>query len=632
MNLKAHWQTAYAKRQPLLIWSAWFYLANCFLFWIIGFKYIAAIWPIDLPFATSAGYALVYFFLFLAYIGHFALLAFIPCVIAILPFIIVLPRKTFILLLSVFFAALAAGVLIADNHLFFIYHFHLNKTILKMVFNTHIHQMIGLSQREWLYSFMVIIVLLVVESGLAIFIWYRFAVKLKSYPFFKILAALLGCLLFSYALYVISISKDRHELSQQTRALPFYDYFLVAILPVDIHLSSIERFGARLFTQPRQAAAKLHYPLHPLQCHKKKTPLNIIVIVVDTWRYDSLTSKIMPFLRQFADHSWEFKKHYSGGNSTLAGIFTLFYAIPSNYWTSMLEQKQGPVLFEILKNQGYHSKVISSSELFIPAFDKTAFINVPDLKIETLSKTPGERDEDVTRDFIHFIDTVKDKPFFTFLFYDAAHAYCLKQTFSKPFQPAIKKCNRIRLNNKSDPHPYINRYNNALHFVDTQLKQVITLLEKKKMLDNTVIIITGDHGQEFNDNKLNFWEHANNFTHYQVQTPLIVAWPRKIAERFTHVTSHYDIVPTVLRDILGCDNPPSDYSVGVGLMNKSQRDYIIAGSYLNFGVIEPDRLTTLYPSGNFQVSDRQGRYLLNATPRIVIMSKVLKDMRRFYQK
>jgi hypothetical protein len=50
----------------------------------------------------------------------------------------------------------------------------------------------------------------------------------------------------------------------------------------------------------------------------------------------------------------------------------------------------------------------------------------------------------------------------------------------------------------------------------------LDLLDKYDIDDNTIVIITADHGQEFNENKLNFWGHNGNFTKYQTQVPLII--------------------------------------------------------------------------------------------------------------
>ncbi len=58
-------------------------------------------------------------------------------------------------------------------------------------------------------------------------------------------------------------------------------------------------------------------------------------------------------------------------------------------------------------------------------------------------------------------------------------------------------------------------------------------------------------------------------------------------QRISHRTSHYDIVPTLMRRMLACDNAFSDYSSGQDLYDGPQWDWLVAGSYYNYAVLEP---------------------------------------------
>ena len=299
----------------------------------------------------------------------------------------------------------------------------------------------------------------------------------------------------------------------------------------------------------------------------------------------------------------------------------------------MQEQQRGPVLFDALKQQHYQVGIFSSSPLSTPAFDKTVFQAVTLQRTgKADGETSGERDRTITDEFKEFIQLPSASPFFAFLFYDAAHSYCDKQRFAQPYQPAVASCNRLKFNAKTNPQPYLNRYKNALHYIDNLLDEVFASLKHQQLLAHTIVVITGDHGQEFNDNGLNYWEHASNYTPAQLQTPLIVYWPKRPAKIVDNRTSHYDIVPTLMKDGLGCRNPVSDYSVGMVLFNDNPRRYLIAGSYVNAAVIEPTRITTLYTTGQFQVTDLHNKRLPNALPHSKILQSAFADMRRFYQK
>ena len=201
--------------------------------------------------------------------------------------------------------------------------------------------------------------------------------------------------------------------------------------------------SAIIYKQKRQ----LNYPLHPLHYQTVKKPLNVLIIAIDTWRFDTFNSQITPNMYRFATKSWQFMNHYSGGNATQPGIFSLFYGLPGQYWMAMLRHHRGPVLIHQLLKQQYQMGVFSSASLDFPTFDQTVFREVPDLRIETPGSDSVEQDRYITKEFLQFLQERNlKKPFFSFLFFDTAHNYC--ETFPdypQPFQPAVKQCNRLLL-------------------------------------------------------------------------------------------------------------------------------------------------------------------------------------------
>ncbi|MCP4402326.1 MAG: sulfatase-like hydrolase/transferase, partial [bacterium] len=75
--------------------------------------------------------------------------------------------------------------------------------------------------------------------------------------------------------------------------------------------------------------------------------------------------------------------------------------------------------------------------------------------------------------------------------------------------------------------------------------RLFALLEKKDMLDNTLIIVTSDHGEEF-------LEHGgvlHGRTQFQevMHVPLLIRGPGILhSKRFKHITSLVDVMPTIL--------------------------------------------------------------------------------------
>ena len=204
--------------------------------------------------------------------------------------------------------------------------------------------------------------------------------------------------------------------------------------------------------------------------------------------------------------------------------------------------------------------------------------------------------KDLTKDWLAWYskrDT--SKPAFSFLFYDAPHGYDFPKDYAHRYEPMLDNINYLELNNDSDPTLFFNRYKTSVHFVDSIVKQVLDTLKETGDLENTVVIITGDHGQEMNDNRMNFWGHNSNFTDAQVNVPFIIIAPdvnnKTIDWSADDLTSHQDVVPTLMKHYLGVTNNIKDYSVGEDLLGKHvDRNWIMTSNYSGYAIIDNDSI------------------------------------------
>lgn len=614
-------------------WCGWFFLGNTLIFWLVGLNYYSSFFPVSASYFTASGLRLLAVFLFFSYLGQLALLAFLLCA-AIAILIWFFPRRLFIFTLAIAIATIAVMLLWFDSAIYNLYRFHLNGIVLNLIINGIGHDAFGISRGEWLIGSGMVLVLIVVEMLYAYWIWQYIILKKYFLGYGKWAAIFIcGCVYLSYSMLIFNPNATTSRFFMiGARFLPFYENFLGFLSFKKNGLIALQRVNERYFVQPEQAMAKVRYPLKPMQCELPKHPYNIILIAIDAWRYDMLNQQVMPNLSEFAKESWRFTQHFSGGNATGPGIFSLYYSMPSTYWTAMEVQHHGPVFLDELLKNNYQVAVFTSGTLRMPAFNRTVFQALKNLRLDTPGANAYLRDKKITREFQQFIaQQPKHKsPFFAYLFFDSAHTYCDIPDDLAPLKPAVAVCNRYSLSNQSDPLPYLNRYKNALLLVDKQIEEVLKTLQAAHLLENTVIVFTGDHGEEFNDNHLNFWGHASNFTHYQTQVPLIIHWPQKKPAVFTHQTSHFDIVPTLLTELLHCQNAPSDYSVGKTLLNNKERPYLILGSYIGFGIMEKQRITNVFSSGNFYVNQLNGEELPDAKLNIPVMRQAFQDMHRFY--
>jgi arylsulfatase A-like enzyme len=151
-----------------------------------------------------------------------------------------------------------------------------------------------------------------------------------------------------------------------------------------------------------------------------------------------------------------------------------------------------------------------------------------------------------------------DKPFALYVNFQATHfPYRLQTGVPRPFQPT--EIPRGHFNYlgypESDRQAAINRYDNALRYVDEQIGKLTAHLEKKGQLEDTLWVITADHSESFHDHGQ--VTHGKTLFDSEARVPLLVHYPAKLkpADVYEPV-SHVDILPTIL-DLLDVPSHPS---------------------------------------------------------------------------
>ena len=121
----------------------------------------------------------------------------------------------------------------------------------------------------------------------------------------------------------------------------------------------------------------LEYPLEKLTVRPPSHPVNVVWLVSESWRADTLTPEIMPGTYAFAEHAHRFTNHYSGGNGTRMGVFSMFYGVYGSYWLNFLNSGRAPLIMDLMQRENYQFDMFTSAEFTYPEFDRTDFVNIP---------------------------------------------------------------------------------------------------------------------------------------------------------------------------------------------------------------------------------------------------------------
>lgn len=379
-------------------------------------------------------------------------------------------------------------------------------------------------------------------------------------------------------------------------------------------------------------AGPLRYPLQPLACPDDiPAPRNLVVVLIDGLRPDTVDPRLMPHLAGLQGEGQAFLNHWSGGNSSRAGIFSFFYGVPSTYVDAFYGVQQAPVLLTELRRRDYQLALHAAPGFSTPTdLNRTVFAGVPGLPGERRDVAAVERNRLVTGGFVDWLDGGRDaaRPFFAFLYYDPPMGEMPVDAGPLPLDDRFP-AERPGADPKVPGH--WRQYRHAMQLADAELGRVDAALGAAGLRDDTLLVAFSDHGYEFDDYGTGYLGHASSFSDAQLRSVLAMRWPGRPPARFTHRTSHLDVPATLVGDWLGCTSAPADYSAGRSLFAGADWPWLVAGSYGPHAIVEPGRRTVTQPGGFVEVRGADYRPLAGATLDPAVVEAALAEMRRFYQ-
>lgn len=285
----------------------------------------------------------------------------------------------------------------------------------------------------------------------------------------------------------------------------------------------------------------------------KGTIKNIILVTLDTTRADALGSygnKLIqtPVLDTMAREGHRFSQAYVHAPITLPSHSSIFtgltppkHGVRNNISYALSQDHH--TLAEYLKNAGYATSAFISSIILDSRFGLDQGFDVYEDEIVHY-KDDRTKDTIVTRRAEATLDLAlpwiskQEGPFFSWLhFYDPHWPY----EAPLPFRQAYAN----------------NPYFGEVAYLDFQLNRLVKTLQRLGIYEETLIVITADHGESLNQHR----EATHGFFCYNATThvPLILSQPiyGEAGQVFEHQVSSVDLLPSLL-EILGQPIPRTE--------------------------------------------------------------------------
>jgi len=296
----------------------------------------------------------------------------------------------------------------------------------------------------------------------------------------------------------------------------------------------------------------------------ERDDLNVVLVVIDMLRADRLSSygyerPTSPILDALAESSVVFEDvtaQSSWTKTSMASLWTGTYPFANSitrYKHGLPDSAQTPA--EILAEAGYQTVGIFRNGWVAPNFGfgqgfDLYYKPVTQLAPRELRQNNpsafqlGGSDHDLTRAAQAFLEGDPEGPFLLYLHYMDVHQYVYDD--SADFGTR-----------------YSDIYDNSIHWVDRNIGTLWAALQQQGLMDDTVLVIASDHGEEFGEHGGE--GHAQTLFREVVKVPLIVALPFRLEPgiRVRTPVENVDIWPTLF-DLMGM--PPQPGAQGRSLI------------------------------------------------------------------
>lgn len=274
--------------------------------------------------------------------------------------------------------------------------------------------------------------------------------------------------------------------------------------------------------------------------------------------------------------------------SLTAGIF------PRTDWWLLVRDRPNftvPTVAEVLVKQGYRTCFAHSGywswknrDRYLTTRGGQTLIDADTLPAAAVNSW-GISDEAMFGGVLDWIDQTPGQPFFAMAYTIETHHPYVLHGAEQDFGVADAT---------------FNRYLNSLHETDQQIGKFLAGLRSRGVLDETLVIVTADHGECFGQHN----QRIHSFAIYDpaVHVPLAVIHPSLADQpaRDARLAAHVDLAPTIL-DMLGLDIPADWQGQSLLAAEPRERNYFFCtGNEIVLGLREGSLKYHYYVESGFE--------------------------------
>lgn len=273
---------------------------------------------------------------------------------------------------------------------------------------------------------------------------------------------------------------------------------------------------------------------------------DILIVIGESLRPELLTEEVMPHAFELTRRGMWLRKHYSGGNSSSLGVFSIISGLEA-VWFYKSDVRFAPAMNRLFRQAGYELGFFASTNDW-PTFQMDAFLSPQQYDVfESHDFTGLDADERAIAATSDFLDSDPKRP-------PRLAVLCLYGTHA-PFWCDDDSSTNVPAAGPSYPIPFPpswqtrveNRYRNAARTMDASIAELLSRSQSTRTGSgdrSCIIVLTGDHGESFGaDGTIG---HGTKLSIDQTHALAVIAGPRIPHVEMNHASGHFDYLPTLL--------------------------------------------------------------------------------------
>lgn len=511
-------------------------------------------------------------YFFISLFGHFSFVVFALYLLLLFPLSFIVKNNQTYRSISVLVASIGMAILLVDTEVFKQFFLHLSPLVWDLLIDPDETEL----SRQWQLLFVPLPLIFLAEMLYSRWSWQKLRSLYRQNWGKYVALFFLLCFTATHILYAVADMALYRPITAQKANYPL-SYPMTARSFLERHnLLDREEFEQKLEERGRLDTFFLNYPLNPVKYNAMQSHINVLFINLSGLSNDDLQVDAMPNLHEISKKSRRFLQHYTGGDNSAAGIASLFYGMSGRYVDAILNEKEPSILISTLQNVDYQFGLYSFNSFAEPIYHRALFAGME------LPTSKGNID--AVSQWQQWFKQRANFPFFSYL--------------------ELEATNKVEL--------------------DNLIAQIWENLEQEALLAKTLIVITSDLAERI--------VLDNTFESKRTHVPMLMYWQGD-SSVYTPMSSHLDVLPTILSQFFGVSSPIEDYSQGIDLTKPNDRKWLLASNYRrNVAIMPNGEQYHIDYKGEFEHYSAQGGKIKGTRPPLALFFQLIQQSNQFIEK